>query len=139
LNYEDSGMQGDEGAAMKTGDWTILPFPCASSRSNRPALRKEWLGLLPGSEAPVIVDFSGCSSLNHEDVDLLLDCMARVTGRETQLLFVAGSTVNRVFLEVTRISSLVPVFNSVEEARASLQITAENNAADQSASPLLNL
>ena len=132
-------MQGDEGAAMKTGDWTILPFPCASSRPNRPALRKEWLGLLLTSESPVVVDFSGCRSLNHEDVDLLLDCMARVAGRETQLLFVAGSTVNKVFLEVTRISSLVPVFNSVEEALASLQITAQNNAADQSGTQSQNL
>ena len=124
---------------MKTGDWTILSFPCASSRSNRPALRKEWLGLLLTSESPVVVDFSGCRSLNHEDVDLLLDCMARVAGRETQLLFVAGSTVNKVFLEVTRISSLVPVFNSVEEALASLQITAQNNAADQSGTQSQNL
>ena len=64
----------------------------------------------------MIVDFSGCRPLNHEDIDLLLECVAQVAGRDTQVLFVAGSRANRVLLEVTRISSLVPVFNSVEEA-----------------------
>jgi hypothetical protein len=78
----------------------------------------------------VIVDFSACRTLNYEDIDLLLECVAQVAGRDTQVLFVAGSRVNRVLLEVTRISSLVPVFDSVKEALSYPQIAAENDVED---------
>jgi hypothetical protein len=67
--------------------------------------------------------------LNHEDIDLLLECVAQAAGRDTKVLFVAGSRVNRVLLEVTRISSLVPVFDSVKEALACPRVDAENDGA----------
>jgi hypothetical protein len=70
------------------------------------------------SEPSVIVDLSGCHTLNQADIDLLLECMAEVAGRDTRVLFVAGSHPNRLLLEVTRISSLAPVFLSIEEALA---------------------
>jgi hypothetical protein len=114
--------------------WTILPFPCASSLTNRRALRKDLLIALRASGSPVIVDFSDCNTLNYEDIDLLLECVAQAAGRDTKVLFVAGSRVNRVLLEVTRISSLVPVFNSVKEALAYPQIAAEDNFEDRCAS-----
>jgi hypothetical protein len=94
---------------------TILAFPGASKSTGR-ALRKDFLRALRASGSPVIVDFTGCGPLNQEDIDLLLECMAEVTGRDTQVLLAAGSRVNRVLLEVTRIASLVPVFSSVEDA-----------------------
>jgi len=72
--------------------------------------------------------------LNHEDIDLLLECAAQAAGRDTKVLFVAGSRVNRVLLEVTRISSLVPVFNSVREALAYPQTAVENDVQDLRAS-----
>jgi hypothetical protein len=115
---------------VKASAWMILPFPCASKSAGRRALRKDLLGALRGSGSPVIVDFSNCGTLNHEDIDLLLECVAQVAGRDTQMLFVAGSRVNRVLLEVTRISSLVPVFNSVEEALAYPQTAAASDAED---------
>lgn len=96
----------------------ILPFPCGTSPALRRAQRKVLLGALRVSGSPVIVDLSGCPELNQEDIDLVLECLAQVAGRDTQVLFVAGSRVNRVLLEITRIPSLVPVFNTVEEALA---------------------
>ena len=117
-----------------TAPWTILSFPCVSSSGARRKLRKELLSALSDSASPVIVDLSPCSTLNHEDIDLLLECVAHVAGRDTQVLFVAGSRPNRVLLEVTRISSLVPVFNSVKEALAYPQVAAENDSVDQRAS-----
>jgi hypothetical protein len=115
---------------MKTVASIILPFPCASSSAGRRVLRKELLSALHVSRSSVIVDLSGCSTLNREDIELLLECVAQVTGRDTQVLFVAGPRVNRVLLEVTRISSLAPVFDSVKEALAYQQIAAVNNAND---------
>jgi hypothetical protein len=112
----------------------ILPFPCVTNAAVRRALRKELLSALRGSGSPVIVDLSGCPPVNHEDIELLLECMAQVAGRDTQVLFVAGSRVNRVLLEVTRIPSLVPVFDSVKEAVAYPKATVETDAKDQRAS-----
>ena len=123
-----------KGAAMKTVPWTILPFPCASSSAGRRGLRKDVLIALRVSGSPVIVDLSGCGTLNHEDIDLLLECVAQAAGRDTKVLFVAGSRVNRVLLEVTHISSLVPVSNSVKEALAYPQVAAENDVEDRRAS-----
>jgi hypothetical protein len=108
----------------------ILRFPCASC-SERPARRKSLLSALRISGSPVIVDLSECPALNHEDIDLLLECMAQVAGRDTQVMFVAGSPANRVLLEVTRIPSLVPVFNSVTEALAYPEIASQNDIQDQ--------
>ncbi len=107
--------------------WIILPFPCGSDFADRRGLRKDLLVALRVSGSPVIVDFSSCGTLGHADIDLLLECVAQAAGRDTKVLFVAGSRVNRVLLEVTRISSLVPVFNSVREALAYPQIAAEND------------
>jgi len=115
---------------MKATPWTILPFPCGASFADRRGLRKDLLVALRDSGSPVIVDFSSCGTLNHEDIDLLLECAAQAAGRETKVLFVAGTRVNRVLLEVTRISSLVPVFNSVKEALAYPQIPTENEVED---------
>jgi hypothetical protein len=97
---------------------SILPFPAASNTPVGRALRRDLLNTLRASRSAVIVDLSDRATLNHDDIGLLLECVAEVAGRDTQLLFVAGSRVNRVILEVTRISSLVPVFNSAKEAMA---------------------
>jgi hypothetical protein len=119
---------------MKTIPWTVLPFPCGSSFAARRGLGKDLLTSLRASKFPVIVDFSECRTLSHEDIDLMLECVAQAAGRAAKVLFVAGTRVNRVLLEVTRISSLVPVFNSVSEALAYPQIAAENEAEDLIAS-----
>jgi hypothetical protein len=94
----------------------ILPFPCGTSPALRRAQRKVLLSALRVSGSPVIVDLSSCPAVTHEDIDLLLECMAQVAGRDTNMLVVAGSRANRVLLEVTRIPSLVSVFTTVEEA-----------------------
>ncbi len=112
--------------AMNTVARTILPFPCSASSGRRRTLQKDLLAALRVSPSPVIVNVSGCYSLNQEDIDLLLDCVAQAAGRDTQVLFVAGSLANRVLLEVTRISSVAPIFNSVTEALAYPQTSAEN-------------
>jgi hypothetical protein len=119
----------DPGAAVKTNSCTVLTFPCASNLAGRRA-RKDLLSALRISASPVILDLSGCGTLNHQDIDLLLECVAQVAGRDTNVLCVVGSGVTRVLLDVTRISSLVPVFNSVQEALTYPQIAGENVAGD---------
>lgn len=114
--------------AMDAADWRILPFPSASRSANRRAQRKDLLNALRVSESPVILDFSECRSLSFEDIDLLLECLAQVAGRDTQVVFVAGSSATRVLLEVTRISSLAPVFNSINEVLAHPPVTAEHDS-----------
>lgn len=133
---KDATMKGTAGKDIprKTVPWTVLPFPCASSLPDRRTLRKDLLIALRASGSPVIVDFSDCLTLNYQDIDLLLECVAQAAGRDTKVLFVAGSRVNRVLLEVTRISSLVPVFNSVKEALAYPQIAGENDVEGRLAS-----
>jgi hypothetical protein len=101
---------------MKNAAQTVLPFPCASSYGRRRALRKSLLRALRVSESPVLVNLSNCRTLNHEDIGLLLDCVGLAAGRNTPVVLVAGSGVIRVLLEVIRVSSLVQVFNSIEEA-----------------------
>ncbi|MGD1079026.1 MAG: STAS domain-containing protein [Candidatus Sulfotelmatobacter sp.] len=116
----------------------ILPFPCGTSATLRRAQRKVLLSALRVSGSPVILDLSGCPTLNHEGIELVLECMAQVAGRDTQLLFVAGSRANQALLEVTRIPSLVPVFNSVEEALGypeSAPGNGTNGTQDQRANP----
>ena len=123
---------------MKAVGSLIRPFPCASNSTGRRTLRKELLNALRVSGALVILDLSGCPILNREDIGLLLECLGQAAGRDTQVLLVAGPRVNRVLLEVSRISSLVRVFDSVEEALAHPQLAAENHAEDRRASQSQN-
>jgi hypothetical protein len=104
------------GAAVNIDHCTIVPFP-SSGFAGRPS-RKALLSALRVSESTIIVDFSGCRNLDRNDIDFLLECAAQVVGRDTQVLFVSGSGVIQVLLEITLISSLVPVFNSLEQALA---------------------
>lgn len=100
---------------MTTGS-TVLVFPGSMSSASRRVLRKEVLYALRTSEGPVVMDLSGCRTLDHDDINFLLECVSQAIGRDTQLLFTVGSRTIHVLLEVTRISSLVPVFKSLEEA-----------------------
>jgi hypothetical protein len=111
---------------VKADTWIVLPFQCASGASRRRERRKELLRALRAAGSHVILDFSNCRTLNHEDIDLLLRCVAQVVGRDKQVVFAVDSHAIRVVLEVTRISSLVPVFNSVKEALGRSQIAAKN-------------
>jgi anti-anti-sigma regulatory factor len=101
---------------MNPGTTPILSFPSESSSARRRALRKDLLNAIRLSESVVIVDLSNCRTLDYEDINSLLEYVAQAAGRDADLLFVAGSPVVRVLLDVTRISSLVPVFDSTAEA-----------------------
>lgn len=115
---------------MKTVTPTILPYSAVSTSAGRRALRKSMLAALRIAQSPVIMDLSGCQVLHPEDIELLLACIGQVTGRDTEMLFVAGSPVIRVLLDLTRISTLVPVFDSLEDALAP-QLPASNLAGMQ--------
>ena len=97
---------------------SILALCRESNSVRRRAFRKDLLAALRSSESPVIIDLSAFATLDHEDINLLLECTALAAGRDTQLFFVAGSPGVRLLLDVTRISSLVPVFESTERALA---------------------
>ncbi len=118
------------GAVVKSDTATILAFAGGSSSAGRRAQRKDLLRALRFSGAPVIIDLSACVTLNHEDIGLLLECLAHVAGRDTKIFLAAASPVNRVLLEATRISLVVPVLSSVEEALAHPTLFAENGPED---------
>src|SRR5271165_5064101 len=94
--------------------WTVVHFPSDLGFNGRRTLRKHLLAALRVSGSPVIVDLSGRQSLDHDDIDLLLECVARVAGRDAKLVIVAGSRVLRALLDVSRISSVVPICGSAE-------------------------
>jgi hypothetical protein len=113
-----------KGAAANADDCHIVSFPGAASPAYREQRKALLLALRVSSGSPVIVDLSSFHTLDQQDIDLLLKCMAHVTGRDTPLLLVADSCPIQILLEVVRISSLAPVFNSVEEALTFSQIRA---------------
>ena len=115
---------------MNTGHQSVLSFPCGSGVTGRREFQKYLLKALRVSESPVIVDLSDCRTLDHQDIDSLLECVAQAAGRDTPLIFVAGSGSVRVLLEVTRLASLVPVFDSMEEALAYPHTELQNSIQD---------
>jgi hypothetical protein len=119
---------------MSTTNWTILPFAHSASSSGRRSWQRAFIEALRLSGSGIIVDFTACSTLNHGDIALLLECLSQSAGRDTPMHFVAGSRVIRILLEVTRVASLVPVFDSMEEAIACPQIASTKGTADFRAS-----
>jgi hypothetical protein len=83
----------------------------------------------------VVLDLTGHCTLDHEDVELLLECVAQATGRDTELVLVAGSRALRIVLEVVRITSLVRVFDCLTEALAGPEAIAVELAQDMQAVP----
>ena len=118
---------------MKVGTATIVPFVCESSSGDRRAQRSDLLQAVRLAESPLIVDLSACETLDQDDIGLLLECLAQATARDTKVLLVANARVNRVLLEVTRISSLVPVLGSVAEALANPETPATHEGEDLNA------
>lgn len=110
---------------MRDVDWKVIDFPVERQSEKRRALRKELLGALRTSGCAVLVDLSRLKLLDHHDIDLLLECAACVAGRDAKLILVAGSPALRALLEVSRIASVVPVFDSTQEAFGYPQISAE--------------
>jgi hypothetical protein len=105
---------------MNSADCRIFRISADASLREQRVLRKElFCSLRPGA-LPVIVDLSSLTGLNHDDIDLLLDCAALASGRDVRLLLVAGSRSNRVLLEITRLSSVLPVFNLLADALDSI-------------------
>ena len=105
-----------------TGNRTIMPFPAASNTAARRALPKRLVSALRASESRVFLDLTGRNRLDRDDIDILLSCVGQAAGRDTELVLVAGSRVIRLLLDVTRISSLVTVLDSIEDAFASMPI-----------------
>lgn len=114
----------------------ILHLPCGSSFIRRYAFRKDLLRGLRRSELPVVVVVSGRQTLDCADINLLLDCVAQAAGQDTELLMVAGSAVIRILLDVTRVSSLVPVFESTAQAIAYSRPTAAIDAMESPSTQL---
>jgi anti-anti-sigma regulatory factor len=110
---------------MKNVTWTAVQFPSDLGFKARRTLRKDLLTALRVSGSAVIVDLSGRQSLDHDDIDLLLECVAHVAGRDAKLVIVAGSRVLRVLLDVSRISSIVAICGSAEEVFAYPQVAPE--------------
>ena len=106
---------------------TILAFGRQSNFNGRLKLRKQLLQALRASDSPVILDLTEQRTLDAQDIETLLDCVARATGQDTPLFLVAGSHAVRVILEVTQISSVVPVFDSLQEALSLPPISTYNN------------
>lgn len=100
-----------------TGAPTIVAFPAAPRFGRRSSLRKQLLGALRASGCcPVILDMTECRTLDGQDVEMLIDCVAQSAGQDTPLFLAAGSPAMRVILDVTQISAVVPVFDSLQEA-----------------------
>jgi len=110
---------------MKDVAWKVMNFPGDLQSEGRRAPRKELLSALRVSGCAIIVDLSIRQSLDHHDIDLLLECAACVAGRDAKLIFVAGSPTIRALLEVSRIASVVPICDTTEEAFTYPQIAAE--------------
>jgi hypothetical protein len=102
---------------MTIGDFEVFVLPQGCSPTRRRDIRKHVFGRLRSARA-VILDLSTRESLNHDDIDFLLDCAARAEGGDTRLSVVSGTRSNHVLLEVTRIASVLPIFSSVAEAAA---------------------
>jgi hypothetical protein len=109
---------------------TVLMFPSGSNAMSRRALLKGLLKALRSSESPIILDLEQCHTLDREDVDLLLDCVDQSVGHDTQLVFVAVSAGIRALLDVIRVSALVPVLSSMEEALSYPRRTPEGMFSD---------
>jgi anti-anti-sigma regulatory factor len=115
-----------------SGASIVLPLPQATDLRGRRALRKTLLSALRLSESPVIVDLTGYCTLDHDAVDLILECVAQSVGHDAALAIVAGSQPVRIVLEVTRVSSLVRVFSSLEDAMSDSQVPVSNVDTDSS-------
>lgn len=99
---------------MISNNWTVVEFSRAVTAAGRRLVRKELLDGARRSD-PLIVDFAGCATLDCQQIELLLEAMSHATGRNAEVLLVAHSRSIQILLDVTRISSLIPVLHSMEE------------------------
>ena len=95
---------------------TVLNFPWIAAPATARKLKRDLREAMRDYRNVLVLDLSGRDRLNDKDIDLLLVCLACAAGRDVTVVLVAGSRSVRIILEVTRIASLVPVCDSVDEA-----------------------
>ena len=89
----------------------------------------------------VVLDLPAAFQLDNEALDFLLGCAREAAGHDAEVVLAAPNANHRVVLELTRISSVLPTFSSIQEAVAYMdkargRAVAERNAP---ASPVASL
>ena len=104
------------GQLMNAEAVQVLKVPAKRTLLQRRTLRRKLLQSLQSSHRQLFIDFSDRESLDADDLELVLECAEAAAGHDIEFTIISGSAPNRVVLEVARIASVVPVFQSFEEA-----------------------
>lgn len=102
------------------------------ARSFRRRLRRSVAQML---RPAVVLDLPISFQLDNEALDFLLGCAREAAGHDAEVVLAAPGVHHRVILELTRISSVLPTFSSIEEAVAYID-KARGHAVAEEPSPV---
>lgn len=112
----------------------VKQFPdCTSPSACREFLREMDKFLFESYRPQLVFDLSQAAQMNAAGIDLLLRCIVDVADRDGYLKLAAPSPRTALILELTQLSGVVEVFDTVEAAMESFGIyqSGENRRSEQ--------
>ncbi len=98
------------------GDWTVIAVDGELDVATAPRLRQEAIGVLGASPSQLALDLSRCPFIDSTGLGVIVGILKRIRGLEGDLVIVgAPSQVAKVF-DITRVSSIVTLAESLDEA-----------------------
>jgi anti-sigma B factor antagonist len=97
------------------GGWTVLSVNGELDVATAPRLRQEAVKLVTGGATQMAIDLSGCGFLDSTGLGVIIGILKRVRGHEGELVIVGAEPHVRKVFEITRVSDIVPLHDSLDE------------------------
>lgn len=106
---------------VEHGRWAAVSVVGELDVATAPRLRQEAVGVVSNGIDRLALDLSGCSFLDSTGLGVIVGLLKRLRNHEDGALVIVGAPgqVQKVF-DITRVASIVPLVDTMEEARALL-------------------
>jgi len=105
-----------------------LPDRLAGGRGLTSFQRDVRLAIEAMQRPAIVFDLPAAATLDSDAIDFLIWCALDAVGRDAQVALAAANAEHRTVLEMTRLSSIMPTFPSIDEAVLHLQKTGCHSA-----------
>jgi anti-sigma B factor antagonist len=102
----------------------VKTLPQRLRRTEVAKFRREMQHVLVTDQPHVVLDFGSITQLDSAGIEILLNCLADVTQRDGEIKLAALSPQAAVILNISRVGRFFEIFQTVEDAVASFNVSA---------------
>lgn len=117
---EGPELLGSTGDSDRTG-WALVRVVGELDVATAPRLRQEAVRLVSEDVRRIVLDLGGVDFIDSTGLGVIVGMVKRLRTHGGDLALVGGDSRVRKVFEITRVSDILPLHDTVDDARASLQ------------------